>query len=358
MRRTGWGLVVIVLVAGVVVAAPALASFGVIVQLPASAVYSPYGGPATVTFTFEPDDGAAIFTVRIRRPGRGTIKEKDYLVDPATHSSPHSVSFPWEKLSVAAPRDYVVDVRRQDGGPVITSEIFTLLPTLVSGLSAKPSPFYPLVQDGYRDRTKIGFSLAADTAETVVHVFRDDIFGRCCGTEIRTEDLGPLASGAHRWTWDGTQDGGSFAPKGTYFVKVAATDTDAVSGTSKAQRVEVTKGWIRLTATKSKHGSAYARVADEHDTATGGNCVVSRESSTHEAEILCANAEISVYWRWGLEPGERIESASFEIDGGVHGCHRRVRHTTTESFLRVHSPPTSTCSVTTARIKYTYPVRA
>ena len=358
MRRTGWGLVVIVLVAGVVVAAPAFASFGVIVQLPASEVYSPYGGPATVTFTFEPDDGAAIFTVRIRRPGHGTIREKDYLVDPATQTSPHSVSFSWEELSVAAPSDYVVDVRRQGGGPVITSETFNLLPTLVSRLSAKPSPFYPLVQDGYKDRARIGFSLAADTVETVVRVFRDDIFGRCCGTEIRTEDLGPLASGEHRWTWDGTEVGGSLAPKGTYFVKVAATDTNAVSGISKAQRVEVTKGLIRLTATKSKQGSAYARVADENETATGGNCVVSRKPATHETDILCANAEISVYWRWGLDPGERIKSASFEIDGGVYGCHRRVRHTTTESFLRVHSPPTSTCSVTTARIKYTYPVRA
>lgn len=358
MRKTTSCLVVVLLGASVLMAAPALASFGVIVQLPGTAVYSPYGGPATVTFTFAAEDSGTIFTVRIREPGHGAIKEKDYLVDPATQTSPHSVSFSWGELSVGAPTDYLVDVRRQDGGPVITSETFTVLPKLVSGLSARPSPFYPLVQDGYKDRSRIGFSLAADTVDTVVHVFRDDIYGRCCGTEIRTEDLGPLTSGAHGWTWDGTETDASFAPKGTYFARVEATDTNAVSGVSKAQRVEVTKGLIRLTATKKKHGSAYARVADEEATARGGDCVVARDHETHEADILCANAEISVYWKWGLERGERIESVSFVIDGGIYGCHRKVDHTTTESFLRVHSPPTSTCSITTARIKYTYPVRA
>jgi hypothetical protein len=348
---------VILLGASVLMAAPALASFGVIVQLPASAVYSPYGGPATVMFTFEAGDGSRIFTVRIREPGHGTIKEKDYFVDPATQTSPQSVSFSWGELSVAGPTDYVVDVRRQ-GGPVITSETFTLLPKLVSDLSAKPSPFYPLVQDGYKDTTRIDFALAADTVDTVVDVFRDDIYGRCCGAAIRTEDLGPLASGTHGWTWDGTEDDASYAPKGTYFARVEATDTNDVSMLSKAQKVEVTKGLIRRTATKRKQGSAYARAGDEHETARGGDCVVTRDHASNEAKIVCANAVISVFWKWGLGSGERIESVSFAIDGGIYGCHRKVDHTTTESVLRVHSPPTSTCSVITARIKYSYPVHA
>lgn len=232
-------------------------------------VYSPYGGPATVTFTFEAEDSGTIFTVRIREPGHGTIKEKDYLVDPATQTSPHSVSFSWRELSVAAPTDYVVDVRRQDGGPVITSETFTVSPKLVSGLSAKPSPFYPLVQDGYKDRTRIGFSLAADTVETVVHVFRDDIYGRCCGTEIQTEDLGPLTSGAYGWTWDGTEVDASFASKGTYFARVEA---NAVSGVSKAQKVEVTKGltaWLRGT-TRPTRPTSCARRRKSPSTGSGG----------------------------------------------------------------------------------------
>ena len=218
MRKTATSFLVVALLgAGVLVAAPAFASFGVLVEPPTGVVYSPSGGPVTVTFTFAADDSATVFTVRIRQPGHGTIKEKDYLIDPAAQTSPHPVSFAWKALAVAASTDYVIDVRRQSGGPVITSETFTLRPALVSRLSANPSPFYPLVQDGYKDHTTIGFRLAADTTDTVVHIFADDAYGRCCGTEIRTEDLGPLALGAHTWVWDGFEGDASPAPKGAYF---------------------------------------------------------------------------------------------------------------------------------------------
>jgi hypothetical protein len=358
MRKTAYCLVVILL-GGVLVAPPASATFGAIVQLPASTMYSPYGGPVTVTFTFAPgDDAAEAFTVRLRQPGHAVVKEKDYLVGAVGQSSPHDVSFSWPALSVAAATDYVIDVRRQSGGPAITEETVTLLPKLVSDLSASPSPFYPLVQDGYKDTSRIRFSLASDAVETVVHVFKDDEFGRCCGTEIRTEDLGSLAAGVHSWIWDGAKGDASAAAKGAYYVRVEATDTASASMVSKAQKVVVTKGLIRLTATMSKHGSTYARVADEHATALGGNCNVMRDRTRHQADIVCANADISVYWRWDLGKGERIESVSFLIDDGVWGCHKKVGHTATESAIHVHSPPTSTCGVMTARIKYSYPVQA
>ena len=356
MRKMACPLVM-VLLASLFVAAPASAAVGAIVQLPAGAIYSPFGGPAAVTFAFDSTDGAEIFTVRLRQPGHGTVKERDYLVDPSAQSSPYPVNFSWGDLAVAAPTDYVVDVRRQTGGPVITGEAFTVLPELVSGLSASPTPFYPLVQDGYKDHTTIRFSLAADAVDTVVHVFADDAYGRCCGAEIRTASLGPLAAGAHGWNWDGAEGDASAAPKGTYFVRVGATDVGAVATVSKALKVEITRGLIRKTATKQQHGSAYARVAGEHETRRGGRCFVRRNQDPHATLILCANAEISVYWRWGLRAGERIESASFVIDGGYYGCHKSPGHSKTESFLHVHAPPTSECNVDLAKIKYSYPVQ-
>ena len=88
MRKIACCLVVVLLGAGVLTATPAFAAYGAIVQLPASTVYSPYGGPATVTFTFDSGDASAIFTIRIRRPGHGTIKEKDVLVDPDDRDVP------------------------------------------------------------------------------------------------------------------------------------------------------------------------------------------------------------------------------------------------------------------------------
>jgi methionine-rich copper-binding protein CopC len=357
-KRAAALLVAIVLGMSVIVATPAAASFGAVVQDVPETVYSPYGGPATVTFTFGESDEAAIFKVRLRRPGKAAIKTRDYLVDPEAHASPHEVSFPWKKLSVAAPTDYVIDVRRQSGGPALTSTPFTLLPPLVSNLSAKPSPFYPLVDDGYKDTTMIGFSLAADTTATSVTVFTADTYGRCCGDPILTEDFVPLPKGVHGWTWDGGEEDDSRAPKGTYFVKIGATDPDGLSMTSKALKVEITRGKIRLTATKQKAGRAYARVGDEQRTAIGGGCVVSRDQPPGQTQILCANANISVYWNWALKPGERIESVSFVIDGGIYGCHKSKGRSGTRSFLRVRSPPTSTCSVVTAKIRYSYPVKA
>jgi hypothetical protein len=354
-KRAAAFLVAVVLGMSVIVATPASASFAAVVEVPDTA-YSPYGGPATITFTFDGSDEATIFTVRLRRPGKTAIKAKDYLVDPASQTSPLDVPFPWKKLSVAVPTTYEIDVRRQSGGHV-TSTTFSLLPALVSKLSAKPSPFYPLVNDGYKDTTKVGFSLATDTAETVVNVFRANTYGRCCGEQVLTAELGPKPKGARSWTWNG--DGDSSPPKkGTYFVKIGATDLDGLSMASKAQKVRITKDKIRLTATKEKAGRAYARVGDVQRTAIGGGCVVSRDQPPGQTQILCANATVSVYWNWALKPGERIESVSFVIDGGIYGCHKSKGRSGTRSFLRVRSPPTSTCSVVTAKIKYSYSVQA
>jgi hypothetical protein len=357
MRRPAWLLAVAVLGASLWVSVPAFASFGAVVDLGGTTFYSSFRGPATVTFTFGSSDPATIFRVRIREPGHAAIAKQDVLVDPSTQPSPHTVSFSWPKLSVSSPTDYVVDLRRQDDGSVITTAPFTLLPPLVTDLSARPSPFYPLVQDGYKDTTRIAFSLSADNAATVLHVYAGDTYGRCCGTEIRTATLGPLAAGAHRWTWDGRRDNATFPPKGTYFVRVTATDTNAVSATSKPLAVDLTSGLIRLSAKKRKAGSGYAGTADEQDL-PGGNCYVTRNKTARSVEILCTNAAISVYWTWGLKPGERIESARFAIDAGYYGCHKEVSHTKRRSILRVSSPPTSSCTVTRATITYSYPYRA
>lgn len=357
MSKTASCLVTLLLGMSVLVAPPAQASFGVVVELPAGNIYSPFGGPAAVTFTFDGGDSASVFTIRLRRVGHSIIKERDHLVDPSTDTSPHQVSFSWPKLNVSEPKDYVISVHRQSGGAAITSQTFTLRPKLVYDLSADPSPFYPLVKDGYKDKSRIDFSLAARTTGTVARVFREDAYGKCCGRKIRQDGLGPLAKGKQRWVWDGKKDGGSVAPKGAYFVRIEAIDKDAVAKISGPLKVGITKGWSRVTDTRKKVGSAYSRTENEQDTALGGDCLVSRDTTAKTADILCANAAISIVWKWSLAKGERIESASFVLDGGYYGCHRTVSHTTTESIMRVTSPPTSTCTVFEARMKYSYPVQ-
>jgi hypothetical protein len=357
MRAKG-AIVAILVGVGLIGAVPAHAAFGAVVSLPDATAYSPYGGPATVTFAFAPDDAASAFTIRLRNPGHGVIHDRDVLVDPHTESSPLEVPFAWPKVTVGSPTDLVVDVRPQGGGAVITSAGFTLLPPLVSDLSATPSPFYPLIQDGYRDDTTIRFALASDVTDAAVHVYADDVFGRCCGPEIRGEDLGPLTVGRHSWVWDGTKDDLSLAAKGRYFVRIDATDTGAIDATSKPLRVELTTGKIRLTATRVKDGSAFAHYGDEVQTAAGGECFVTRDRERRLAQVTCANAAISVFWRWALPDGGRIQSVGFSIDGSSFGCHKRTSHAGSESVLRVLTPPTSTCYVKKAKITYSYPVLA
>lgn len=63
-----------------------------------------------------------------------------------------------------------------------------------------------------------GFTLAATSAATRVTITDAG------GTVLRTIDLGPLGSGDHTFTWDGTIPGGAAAPPGPYHFSVEATD--------------------------------------------------------------------------------------------------------------------------------------
>ncbi len=358
MRKLAIGLAV-VLTAGVLLGVPAAAapdSYGAIVQLPSNSAYSPAGGPVTVTFTFDPGESSAVFTVRIFRLGHPIVKQKNFLVDPATDTSPHDVSFSWSDISVATSTNYTIDVRRQGDSTARDIAVLTVLPTLVSKVSASPATFYPLVDDGYRDKTDISFSLAADTTDATLHIYRADTYGRCCGTEVQTVPFGPLGHGNHSWSWDGIKSDLSPAGKGTYFARIDATDTGAVSMTSKALKVMVAHGTIRRSATKTKNGALYARVGSARPTASGGNCAVWR--SPPNAGVLCANAEVTLYYRWGLKPNERVKSVSFKVEHGYYLCTHKLGHTAAESFIKVHSPPRASCTIVSATIVYTYPYQA
>jgi hypothetical protein len=107
-----------------------------------------------------------------------------------------------------------------------------------------------------------------------------------------------------------------------------------------------------------KDGSAFAHYGDEVQTAAGGECFVTRDRERRLAQVTCANAAISVFWRWALPDGGRIESVGFSIDGSSFGCHKRTSHAGSETVLRVLTPPTSTCYVKKAKITYSYPVLA
>src|SRR4026207_2244549 len=102
-------------------------ALGLLAPLPASAAcadpmiefpggspefYSPFSGPATVTFTFLPPDNDATFEIRLRPQGGAAIRTKDVFIDPDSQSSPRVVQFSWPALSVGSTRTYQVAVYR------------------------------------------------------------------------------------------------------------------------------------------------------------------------------------------------------------------------------------------------------
>lgn len=81
------------------------------------------------------------------------------------------------------------------------------------------------------------------------------------GKVVRTIELGPRPSGPLAVTWDGKDDVGLAAPKGTYSLKIAATDasgnavatTQDVSGT--VVKVTFEKGYPELTLDNGATGA-------------------------------------------------------------------------------------------------------
>ena len=163
--RTSASFLALLLLPGIVAAAPASATYGVIVQLPAGAAYSPFAGPATVTFTFLPTDPSDVFRIRIRQAGQqAAIKYKDYLVDP---DDPDLA--PSRPVRVESPdRDEGDDLRRgrppsvrwtgdheRVVHPVAAARIEAFgvaLALLPPGRGRLPGPFDPRVLAGGRHR--------------------------------------------------------------------------------------------------------------------------------------------------------------------------------------------------------------
>ena len=173
---------------------------------------------------------------------------------------------------------------------------------------ASPNPFFPWVDDDYKDETFVHFNLQAQ-ADAEARVFKANSAGRCCGALIRNDDIGMnLAAGSHDWMWDGRGEvahgTAGFRPKGRYFVKIRADEGSAPPATSKPFKVRIERTY-RALATKTKPAQNYHHTSASVPIVIGGGCRVTKEPAY--LKILCQGGHISVYWRWGLGTSERIE---------------------------------------------------
>lgn len=317
--------------------------------------YSPFSGPATIHFSFDGSENDATFNLRIRPQGGSAVHTEDVLVDADDPNGFQDKTFNWPALSVNALRTYVVAVYRNDHQ--VTSESFQLRPRLAIITGAAPNPFLPWIDDGYKDETKISFTLEED-ANAQARVFKANSSGKCCGSLIRSDDLVNLSAGANHWYWDGQGDGAFSGnrPAGNYFVKIWADDGILPPAVSKPKKVSIARTY-RATALKNKPGTAYHHTT-ESALVRGGDCFLHNQGSF--LQIDCHGAKMTVYYRWGLDTGERIEAASFVIDDPNNECgpaRRDPGHSTHESFITVIDSVSgiTSCHVVTAKITYSYP---
>jgi hypothetical protein len=343
--------------AGLLTASPAAASHTVLIEFPGGSgeFYSPFSGPATIRFTIDPTDFDATFSLRLRPAGGTAVHTETAFVDAQDADGTKVVAFDWPAVSVNNPRTYEVVVYRS-GGPLVQSESFLLRPRLVTITSVSPTPFFPWIDDLYKDETHVRFALAADAAAEA-RVYRPKTTGKCCGALVRNDGLGNLSAGDNSWDWNGRNNNGDNLVKGNYFVRVLADDGSVAPVLSKATKVAIARTY-RATKTKSKTASAYHHVGPVTPLVLGGGCIIFR--SNGNLQVLCQGARVSVYWGWGLSSVERIERASFVLDT-VEGCPRsirRTRHTKHVSSFTMNEDlvgASGDCHLVTAKITYSYP---
>lgn len=339
-------------------ATPAAATYTASISFPGgnTEFYSPFAGPASIQFDFDVGDPSQVFRVRVRPVGGSAIKIRYFSVNPATQTSPQIRQVSWTGLVTTSDKPYEVVVN-PDGQPNIAVASFILRPRLVSIVSAKPNPFFPWIDDGYKDTMRVRFDLATDAAAEA-RVYRPTSTGRCCGALVRGESLGNLLAGENSWYWDGRNDNGDNLGKGDYFVRIWADDGIVAPAISKAMKVAIARTY-RARDTKSKPARAYHHVGPVTSLVLGGGCYVFVDGG--DVRILCQGGRVSVYWRWGLSSDERIESAGFVIEDPAGGCPRSIRrtdHTKHESSFTVNEDlvgASGDCRLVTAKITYSYP---
>ena len=342
-------------------AAPASAGYSASVTFPDgnTEFYSPFGGPASIEFNFLPGDPSRVFRVRLRPVGGTAIKTRYFSINPATQTSPQIRQFSWTALSTGSDKPYEVLVNI-DGQPIMAQATFILRPRLVSIVSATPNPFLPWVDDDYKDETTIRFKLVETSQPTEAHVYRPNSQGNCCGAEVRFADLGTRVPGAalETWVWDGRDDSNSLLAKGDYFVRIRAEDPANVVRWSKPFKVTIARTYRQL-ATLQKNGILMHHTGPVTSYRRGGNCFVTKDETDRDLWITCLSASFTVYWRWNLPTGGRIESVSFAyVRVSSEICNGKKGHTTTDSFLRVGGVGQFRCRVDKAKITYSRPVQS
>ena len=336
-------------------AAAAIAVESIVFPDGLSEFYSPFAGPASVKFIFNGNEADATYSLRIRPAGDTAVHTQNVLVDADDPDGFQTKTFDWPALSVNSPRTYQVAVYRS--GSLVDVESFQLLPRLVRITGASPNPFLPRIDDDIKDETLISYKLAAPSDPTLIRVYRANGDGKCCGARVFDHNDGSHPAGTNTYSWNGktSEVGGDLLQKGAYFVKVTAKDPSDVVKTSKPFKVTIASTY-RANTTLQKSATAFHHIGPVTSYLRGGNCFATNAQT--DLWITCLHAKFTIYWRWNLPSGGRVEKVSWTfvpISGDI--CRYTKGHTTTDSWMRAGTTSGQVrCRLDLAKITYSRPV--
>jgi hypothetical protein len=358
-RRAAPVIAALALAITMLTATPALATYrasAILFPSGATTFYSPFSGPATIRMSFDSVgptyDPPATITVRLRVQGStSTIHSQNFNIDPNPDTSPKDLSFSWPALSVSTTTRYEVVVSK--GSTQLRVRAFTLKPHLVKITSITPDPFFPWINDGYKDTTNISWNLAANSNPVDLEIFAADAGGGCCGALVRSVHYPNRVLGNYHFIWGGRDNSNALLPIGDYWVRITATD---YGGQTRSTIAKVAlERFYRVSRTSVKNGIAFDHTGSRVVHVSGGTCGVKKDTATRDLWIRCRNASFRVYWHWNLPASANITQVGFTLIG-VPGytCGATKGHTGNDTFLQVGGVGTHRCRVDKARVRYTY----
>jgi hypothetical protein len=218
--------------------------------------------------------------------------------------------------------------------------------------SISPDPFYPTIDDGFRDTTTIRWDLVANSNPVELIIENSN------GAEVRRRTWANRVAGSYSFIWNGENGSGQVQPEGEYTVIVEATDSGQVFRTT--QSTVVLDRYFTAKRSRSQNGDAF----HHRDTTTvlqsGGTCSVRRLTTPHDVRIICADARVRVYWRWTLnEPDATIQSQTFTlvaVPGYTCGASfgRTGNDSGSDTWIQVGALGQRRCRVDKARVTYTF----
>jgi hypothetical protein len=342
---------------GLLQAAPAFATYtlgSILFPNGSTTFYSPFAGPATIRINFD-DSGAGLdppttLSFRLRVQNGGTLHTESVNINPDPDDSPKMFEFDWPAVSVTTTTTYEVAVYQ--GGDELGHRAFTLRPHLVQINSISPNPFFPWINDNYKDTADIAYRLQASSNPVFIRMFESDPMGDCCGAQVRQVQIDNVVVGTRHYIWNGRDGAGDLLPKGRYWVRVTATSFGGVTQSSAYKPVTIAR-FYRVNRSASKNGIAFHHRSAITVYRSGGSCGVAKLTSSKDVRIVCRDASVRVYWRWNLPASALIKSVGFSLVGVPNlSCGAAKGHTTTDTFIRVGGVGRFGCRVDKAKVTY------